>query len=87
MSPSHSLVTDADAPKEAPKDVPSATKGSISPTPVPTPTSPLPLHHKPVTITPDSIQQIPPYRPRKSKEWIPVEVNDKRITRNRGLNF
>lgn len=44
-------------------------------TPVPTPTSPAPTtHYKPVSITPDSIQQIPPFKPRKSKEWVPAEV-------------
>lgn len=60
-----------------PKDTTSVTKGSVSPTPVPTPTSPAPQilsHHNKISITPDSIQQIPPYRPRKSKEWMPVEV-------------
>lgn len=50
----------------------------MTPTLAPTPTSPAPqmaTHHaKPISITPDSIQQIPPYRPRKSKEWVPIEV-------------
>ncbi|XP_022912435.2 anoctamin-10 isoform X1 [Onthophagus taurus] len=46
-------------------------KTSTSVTPVSTPTTPHSFnsHHKPVSITPDSIQAIPPFKPRKSKEW------------------
>lgn len=49
-------------------------------TPVPSPTTPSTSHssitssHKtPLGITPDSIQQIPPFKPRKSKEWTAAE--------------
>ncbi|XP_060518982.1 anoctamin-8-like isoform X3 [Cylas formicarius] len=52
-----------------------------STTPVPSPTTPSTSastssssHRTPLGITPDSIQQIPPYKPRKSKEWIPSET-------------
>ncbi|KAB0803967.1 hypothetical protein PPYR_00937 [Photinus pyralis] len=47
--------------------------------PIPTPTSTVPAvnknlpHHNPLSITPDSIQEIPPFKPRKSREWVPVE--------------
>ncbi|XP_066152104.1 anoctamin-10 isoform X2 [Euwallacea fornicatus] len=49
--------------------------------PVPTPTTPSTSHSSITSahriglgITPDSIQQIPPFKPRKSKEWTPENV-------------
>lgn len=50
----------------------------VSATPSLSPTTPGPTtsksHHSTVSITADSIQPIPPFRPRKSKEWVAVEV-------------
>lgn len=53
----------------------------VSTTPSPTPTTPGPTTGKshssisPVSISANSIQAIPPFKPRKSKEWTAVEVN------------
>ncbi|KAJ3636562.1 hypothetical protein MTP99_000095 [Tenebrio molitor] len=83
VSPSHSLVAGNEnkldmklremSAVEAVREAPA----SLNATPVPTPTTPAPsaisTHHKPVSITPESIQPIPPFKPRKSKEWAPPE--------------
>jgi anoctamin-8 len=85
VSPSHSLVAGNEnkldmklremSAVEAVREAPA----SLNATPVPTPTTPAPsaisTHHKPVSITPESIQPIPPFKPRKSKEWAPPEVS------------
>ncbi|XP_015837199.1 anoctamin-8 isoform X2 [Tribolium castaneum] len=80
VSPSHSLVAGnenkLDIKLREMSETLKETTHSQNVTPVPTPTSPAPgtAHYKPVSITPDSIQQIPPFKPRKSKEWTPAEV-------------
>ncbi|KAK4884573.1 hypothetical protein RN001_000844 [Aquatica leii] len=50
-----------------------ATPIHATPTPTPTSTNKHNIHHHPLSITPDSIQPIPPFKPRKSKEWVPAE--------------
>lgn len=72
--------------KEAELEVLKETVSSTS-TPSPTPSaSPHSNSHshqqhyvyhqsKPISITPDSIQPIPPFRPRKSKDWVPPDVS------------
>ncbi|XP_019755048.2 anoctamin-8 isoform X1 [Dendroctonus ponderosae] len=85
VSPSHNLVHSTQFKKSAEKICPDATeaKKSISShvSPMPSPSTPTnsqssitSLHRTPLGITADSIQQIPPFRPRKSKEWAPPEV-------------
>ncbi|XP_030764721.1 anoctamin-8 isoform X2 [Sitophilus oryzae] len=87
VSPSHSLSHGSNVKKSQeliskPKaETPEFNKTiSSNVTPVPSPTTPstsqssiTSSHRTPLGITPDSIQQIPPFRPRKSKEWIPAE--------------
>ncbi|XP_063905065.1 anoctamin-8 isoform X2 [Zophobas morio] len=79
VSPSHSLVTGNESKldmklREMSETIKEKESVSQNATPVPTPTTPAPATlHKPVSITPDSIQQIPPFKPRKSKEWVPPE--------------
>ncbi|XP_076268543.1 anoctamin 8 white walker isoform X3 [Rhynchophorus ferrugineus] len=87
VSPSHSVSHGSNAKKSQEKinkskpATPESTKNlSSTVTPVPSPTTPgtshssnTSSHRTPLGITPDSIQQIPPFRPRKSKEWAPVE--------------
>ncbi|KAL3287914.1 hypothetical protein HHI36_002370 [Cryptolaemus montrouzieri] len=78
VSPSHSLVTsDNKTSKKTEVDYKEALK-SLATSPV-TPSGPPSIgsvtsQHKPVGISPGSIQEIPPFRPRKSKEWAPPEV-------------
>lgn len=91
MSPSHSLVREPSKDmeekiKEYEKELmkerdrvsktPSANVSSTT-----TPMTPGPTAAKPFHITPDSIPEIPPFRPRKSKEWAqplqqPAEVGN-----------
>lgn len=95
MSPSHSLVKEttpeklAEKIKEADSEVLEEiiqTKNSSPVGATPTPTSPGPTTSKPnqqqhpLSITATSIQQIPPFKPRKSKEWAPVEVRNELST-------
>ncbi|KAK9693808.1 hypothetical protein QE152_g33945 [Popillia japonica] len=76
VSPSHSLVTET-VPKKVEAKIKEANTeilkaASASPTPVVTPTTPPSLsssHPKVISITADSIQPIPPFKARKSKEW------------------
>ncbi|KRT84827.1 hypothetical protein AMK59_653 [Oryctes borbonicus] len=76
VSPSHSLVTET-TPKKVEAKIKEANAeilkaASATPTPAATPTTPLALnssHPKVISITADSIQQIPPFKARKSKEW------------------
>lgn len=74
VSPSHSLVAASSeeklrqADKEMLKEVLSL--NTLIPL-----QSPQISEKKPVSITPDSIQQIPPFRPRKSKDWVHPEVS------------
>lgn len=85
VSPSHNLVHSTQFKKSAEKiscDAPEAKKSiSSHVSPMPSPSTPTnsqssitSIHRTRVGITADSIQQIPPFRPRKSKEWVPPEV-------------
>lgn len=87
VSPSHSLVTGTsdkkveEKLKEAEAEV---MKELLSSTSTPSPTPSLSeknknsekRNHKPISITPDSIQPIPPFKPRKSKEWVHPDSNE-----------
>ncbi|XP_017773591.1 PREDICTED: anoctamin-8 isoform X3 [Nicrophorus vespilloides] len=84
VSPSHSLVTQEPKPKEDKRkeDVNAKKRGSAtSISSAPTPTTPTShVIHKPISITPDSIQAIPPFKPRKSKDWMPLEGESHHLT-------
>lgn len=79
MSPSHSLATASSESKVSEVCQPSIVQEELR-TSSTAPTSPgvataaascSPV--KPITISADSIQKIPPFRPRKSREWQPHE--------------
>lgn len=80
VSPSHSLVTQSskDMTKSNEKLKETESESVKELTPVTTPTSASSgstSSHKNLGITVDSIQEIPPFRPRKSREWTPAEVS------------
>lgn len=78
VSPSHSLVTANESKLDFKmKELETVTEKISPQNSVPTSTSPVStntIHYKPISITPDSIQAIPPFRPRKSKEWAQPDV-------------
>lgn len=75
MSPSHSLVAASPVTNEKAEEAErEAIKEILSLHPIPQPQAqPQTATSKPISITPDSIQQIPPFRPRKSKDWVHPE--------------
>ncbi|KAJ8983111.1 hypothetical protein NQ317_001855 [Molorchus minor] len=76
VSPSHSLVTTSANVGKSTEKLKETERGhnkEVSPVPSPV-TTPSTSSQKPSGITPERIQEIPPFRPRKSKEWIPSEV-------------
>ncbi|XP_018576940.1 anoctamin-8 [Anoplophora glabripennis] len=78
VSPSHSLVTQSskDVTKSNEKLKEPESESVTELTPVTTPTSVSSgstSSHKNLGITVNSIQEIPPFRPRKSREWTPAE--------------
>ncbi|KAK9876156.1 hypothetical protein WA026_011272 [Henosepilachna vigintioctopunctata] len=80
VSPSHSLATNENKPldKKQHENDPKQALKSLAASPV-TPSGPPPApssstwQNKPFSISPGSIQEIPPFRPRKSKEWLQPE--------------
>lgn len=97
VSPSHSLQQSAHVKKSEEKmdkihtaDPLSEHRRSVSShvSPLPTPTTPstsqssvTSAHRAPFGITPESIQAIPPFKPRKSKEWTPsVAVSENPVS-------
>lgn len=74
VSPSHSLVAAVSEAKVAEKLKEAETEIVVKEikTSSTAPTSPAPIASAgPITISADSIQKIPPFKPRKSKEWVP----------------
>ncbi|KAJ8935020.1 hypothetical protein NQ314_013045 [Rhamnusium bicolor] len=77
VSPSHSLVSASGNVRKSIEKLREAESESVKETtPVTTPTSPSSgsaSSHKHLGITVENIQEIPPFRPRKSKEWTLAE--------------
>lgn len=80
VSPSHSLVTGvteakvAEKLKEAESETVITEVKTSNTAPTSAPMSPTPIGSSgAITISADSIQKIPPFRPRKSKEWTPPQ--------------
>ncbi|XP_019880243.2 anoctamin-8 isoform X2 [Aethina tumida] len=88
VSPSHSLVSAQPLRKseeklKEPEEQTEVKERSASITPVLTPTtsSSTSTSHKNISITASSIQEIPPYRPKKSKDWtVPEHESSHHLT-------